>query len=118
MSKLITINNNSDQALLDELLDSELTIFEDIQGSKIFVNWDGEQFTIKSKNIKADPINLIDEKEGRLGKSSRPPEFKRRIEQLTSVKEKEKNSVVPYLILAAILIMLFELLYIKRRGDI
>ena len=60
MSKLITINNNSDQALLDELLDSELTIFEDIQGSKIFVNWDGEQFTIKSKNIKADPINLID----------------------------------------------------------
>src|SRR3989344_1246322 len=62
-------------------------------------------------------VNLVDEKEGRLGKTGRPPEFSSRIEQLTSVKEKEKQSIVPYLLLAAVIMMLFELLYIKRRGD-
>ena len=54
MSKLITLNNNADKELLSELLNSELIIFEDIQGSKIFVNWDGEQFTMKAKNVKSD----------------------------------------------------------------
>jgi len=63
-------------------------------------------------------VNLIDEKEGRLGKTGRPPEFSSRIDQLTSVKEKEKQSIVPYLLLAAVIMMLFELLYIKRRGDV
>ena len=60
----------------------------------------------------------LDDKEGRLGKTGRPPEFSSRIDQLTSVKEKEKQSIVPYLLLAAVIMMLFELLYIKRRGDV
>lgn len=60
MSKLMNLNQIQDHKELDEILNSELTILEDIQGSKIFVNWDGENFTIKSKSINSDPINLVD----------------------------------------------------------
>ena len=59
MAKLITLNN-TDEEILKELFDKELTIFEDIQGSKICVNWDGEKFTIKPKSINSDPINIVD----------------------------------------------------------
>jgi hypothetical protein len=31
-----------------------------VQGSKIWVNWDGENFTIKPKSINNDSINLVD----------------------------------------------------------
>jgi len=60
MSKLMNLNDIKDEAYLDEILKSELTVIEDIQGSKIFVNWDGNDFIVKSKSIHSDPINLID----------------------------------------------------------
>lgn len=60
MSKLVTLNGLNDKVLIDNLFDSEITVFEDIQGSKIWVNWDGNQFTIKPKSISNEPINLID----------------------------------------------------------
>lgn len=60
MSKLIRINNLDDDKILDEIFNSEVIIFEDIQGSKIWVNWDGSSFTIKTKSISNDPINMID----------------------------------------------------------
>ena len=60
MSKLITLNGSNDQELLNSIFDNEITVFEDVQGSKIWVNWDGEQFTIKPKSISNEPINLID----------------------------------------------------------
>jgi len=60
MSKLITLNGSNDQELLSSIFDNEIIVFEDIQGSKIWVNWDGEQFSIKPKSINNDPINLID----------------------------------------------------------
>jgi hypothetical protein len=60
MSKLITLNGSNDQELLSSIFDSEIIVFEDIQGSKIWVNWDGKEFTIKSKSISNDPINLVD----------------------------------------------------------
>jgi hypothetical protein len=60
MSRLMNLNDVQDPKYLDEILNSELVVIEDIQGSKIFVNWDGENFTIKSKSINSDPINLID----------------------------------------------------------
>jgi hypothetical protein len=34
---------------IDDILDNEIVVYEDIQGSKIFVKWDGENFTIKPK---------------------------------------------------------------------
>lgn len=60
MGKLVTLNQLKDEDLINKILSSEITVFEDIQGSKIFVNWDGQEFQIKAKSISNDPLNLID----------------------------------------------------------
>lgn len=60
MSKLITLNGIEDDSLLNELFNDEILIIEDIQGSKIWVNWNGSDFVIKPKSIQSEPINLID----------------------------------------------------------
>ena len=60
MSKLVTLNGSNDQELLSSIFDNEIVVFEDIQGSKIWVNWNGKEFTIKPKSIGSESINLID----------------------------------------------------------
>lgn len=60
MGKLITLNGIDDQKLIDEIVNNDITVLEDIEGSKIWVSWDGENFIIKPKSIHNDPINLID----------------------------------------------------------
>ena len=60
MAKLITINGLNDNELLSGLLSDEIIVYEDIQGSKIWVNWNGKEFTIRPKSLTNDPINLID----------------------------------------------------------
>lgn len=51
---------NVDKKVLSKLFKKELTVFEDIQGSKIYVNHNKGNFTIKAKTLNSDPINLID----------------------------------------------------------
>lgn len=60
MSKLQNLSEISSSEELDQILNQEIIVFEDIQGSKIWVNWDGNQFVIKPKTLSTDPINLID----------------------------------------------------------
>lgn len=60
MSKLIKLNSTEDKALLNEILNDELIIVEDIQGSKIWIKWDGREFEIRPKSTTNEPINLID----------------------------------------------------------
>ena len=60
MSKLVTLNGQNEKDILNSILDNDITVFEDIQGSKIWVNWNGKDFIIKSKSVNNDPINLID----------------------------------------------------------
>ena len=60
MSKLMKLNEIQDESILNDIFNSELTIFEDIQGSKIYANWDGKNFTIKSKSLSSEPINMVD----------------------------------------------------------
>ena len=60
MSKLIKLNSTEDKALLNEILNDELIIVEDIQGSKIWIKWDGHEFEIRPKSTTNEPINLID----------------------------------------------------------
>lgn len=60
MSKLLTLNELSDEKILNDIFNNEIVVFEDIQGSKIWVNWDGSKFTIKPKSINSEPINIID----------------------------------------------------------
>lgn len=59
MSKLITLNT-ADQSTIDEILNSTIIVFEDIQGSKVWINYDGKKFIIKPKSISSEPINMID----------------------------------------------------------
>ena len=60
MKNLKTLNELETENFLNSIFKSEITIFEDIQGSKIWVNWDGTKFQIKPKSINSEAINLID----------------------------------------------------------
>jgi hypothetical protein len=60
MGKLVKLNNLTDEQILSELFDNEIIVYEDVQGSKICVNWNGSEFTIRPKNITNDPINVVD----------------------------------------------------------
>jgi hypothetical protein len=60
MSKLVALNNVDDESILDDILNDQLVVIEDIQGSKIWVNWNGTEFEIKPKSISNEKINLVD----------------------------------------------------------
>lgn len=60
MSKLITLNGLDDHELINSIFDDEILVIEDIQGSKIWVNWNGRDFEIKPKSTSSESINLID----------------------------------------------------------
>lgn len=60
MSKLITLNTKNDPSLIESILSDDIIVFEDVQGSKIWVNWNGHDFSIKPKSLNNDNINLID----------------------------------------------------------
>lgn len=60
MGKLITLNGINDEDILDSLFNNEIIVFEDIQASKIWVNWNGINFDIKAKSINSNSINLVD----------------------------------------------------------
>lgn len=60
MSKLITINGLNEDEILNGVLSDEIIVYEDIQGSKIWVNWNRKEFTIKTKSLSSDAINMVD----------------------------------------------------------
>jgi hypothetical protein len=48
MSKLTTLNGLNNDELLDSIFSEEIIVFEDVQGSKIWVNWDGGKIQYKT----------------------------------------------------------------------
>ena len=60
MSKLTTLNGLNNDELLDSIFSEEIIVFEDVQGSKIWVNWNGEKFSIKPKSVSNEVINMVD----------------------------------------------------------
>lgn len=52
--------NKQDNEMLDNILNDTLTVYEDIMGSKLLVNYNGEEFEFRTKSINNDPISLID----------------------------------------------------------
>lgn len=60
MGRLITLNETESEELINNIFKDEIIVLEDIQGSKIWVNWNGKEFNIKPKSISSEPINLID----------------------------------------------------------
>lgn len=60
MGKLINLNETESETLLNEIFGDEIVVFEDVQGSKIWVNWNGKEFAIRPKSISNEDINMID----------------------------------------------------------
>jgi len=60
MSRLLTLNSVEDDSIINDILNDDLIIIEDIQGSKIWVNWDGHNFQIRTKSVNGEKINLVD----------------------------------------------------------
>ena len=53
IARFKTLNNGED--FIKILKNKELLIYEDIQGSKVFAQYDGNQFIIKPKNFFFSP---------------------------------------------------------------
>lgn len=58
VKKLNDTTNPSD--FVDALKDQELLIYEDIQGSQVYVKWTGKNFIIKPKSLRNEPLNYVD----------------------------------------------------------
>lgn len=58
IAKIKTLDNSVE--FVNILKDKELLIYEDVQGSKIYVNWTGEKFIIKPKSVKNEALNFVD----------------------------------------------------------
>jgi hypothetical protein len=58
---MIKLNDEPDvDKFVKDLENKELIIYEDIQGSKIYVKYDGDRFIIKPRSIKNDELKFID----------------------------------------------------------
>lgn len=60
MTKLIELNNLNSDNFIELLRDSNIIMYENIQGCKILFNFTGSELTIKQKNKTNQPINKID----------------------------------------------------------
>ena len=56
--------NLNDQPNVDNFVDNldgkELIIYEDVQGSKLYVNYDGDRFIIKPRSVKNEELSFVD----------------------------------------------------------
>ena len=52
--------NDINEELLDDIFNEELVVYEDVQGSQIYAQWNGENFIIKPKSLTAEIINMVD----------------------------------------------------------
>ena len=59
MTQIVKLNEQPNN-LLELLKNKELLIYEDIQGSQIFVRWNGYKFVIKPKSINNPELNFVD----------------------------------------------------------
>jgi len=48
------------QDFVNAIKDEELLIYEDVQGSQVYVKWTGKNFIIKPKSLRNEPLNYID----------------------------------------------------------
>lgn len=61
MSKLINLTDINSDNFIEMLKDSDIIVYENIQGTKIFFNFDeNQELTVKARSVTNDPINRID----------------------------------------------------------
>lgn len=53
-------NLSKSEDILNQIYSNEIVVFEDVQGSKLFVRYDGKNFEFIQKNINSEPISLLD----------------------------------------------------------
>lgn len=59
-NRINTLNGVENEETLSQIFDHEIIVFEDIQGSKIWVSWNGQEFILRAKSMNNDPISLVD----------------------------------------------------------
>ena len=60
MGKIVTLNGVESENILNDIFENDIVVFEDIQGSKIWINWNGKEFSLKPKSLNNDSVNMID----------------------------------------------------------
>ncbi len=60
MSKIVVLNGLENEEALNDILNQELLVYEDVQGSKIWLSWLDGGFIIRPKNLHSEPINMVD----------------------------------------------------------
>lgn len=61
MTKIFKLNTfEQGDDFINIIKDKELLVYEDIQGSRIFVNYNGKEIKIIPKNLRNDPLNFVD----------------------------------------------------------
>ena len=60
MSKISILNGTENEEVLSKIFNQDLVIFEDVQGSKIWVTFTGDTFLIRSKSLNNDPLSMVD----------------------------------------------------------
>jgi len=61
MTKIVKLNQmETPENFISNIRDKEIIVYEDVQGSKIYVNFDGFNIHIKPKSIHNPDINIID----------------------------------------------------------
>jgi hypothetical protein len=61
MTKVIKLNHvDNAEDFISKIKNKDLLIYEDVQGSQIYVKYNGDRFIIKPKSVKNDELNMID----------------------------------------------------------
>ncbi len=60
MPKLINTDEITGKSFIELLKDKEVIVYEDVQGARIWVSWNGTKWVIRPKTVNNDPINMVD----------------------------------------------------------
>lgn len=60
MGKMVTLTGDNHQEIFNLLINNDIIVQEDIQGSKLLVNYDGEKFNFRAKSLNSENMNMID----------------------------------------------------------
>ena len=60
MSRLVNHSNIADSVFIDLISNNPIVVYEEIQGSPIYVKFDGQNVLVKPRNLSNDPLNVID----------------------------------------------------------
>jgi hypothetical protein len=60
MAKIVSPDDIGVDNFIKFLKDNEITVYEDVQGSKIWAKWNGSNWEIRPKSVNSEPLNIVD----------------------------------------------------------